>query len=162
MMESVLELCEGLPERQVAAGELLLEKGVIDNKLYVLIEGELEVSDEDIQIDVQSEPGSIFGEMSVLLDAPYTATVKGFAPSRVYVVDDAAVFLESHPSITFLVARLLAYRLKGATDYLVDIKRQFADEHNHLGMVDQVLVSLLHGQDEPCEPGSERDPDVTI
>lgn len=162
MMESVLNVCKGLPERHVAPGERLLEKGAVDNRLYVLIDGELEVSDDDIQINTQSEPGAIFGEMSALLQVPHTATVKGFKASRVYVVEDASAFLESHPVIALQVARLLAHRLKGATDYLVDVKRQFDDQPGHIGMVDEVLASLLHRQEEPCEPGSKRDSDVPI
>lgn len=162
MMESILEYCEGLPECAVAEGEALLVKGKVDNLLYVLIEGELEVSDDGVVINTQTEPGAIFGEISSLLGVPHTATVKGLRPSRVYVVDDAAAFLQSHPDIAFFVARLLARRLKSATDYLVDVKRQFDDQPGHIGMVDVVLGSLLNRQDEECRPGSNRDPDTTI
>ena len=159
MMESILRYCEGLPELRVEAGETLLTRGGVDNRLYILIEGELEVSDGDVQINTQNEPGSIFGEMAVLLNVPHTATVKAFVPSRVCVVDDAAEFLQSHPDITFYVTKLLARRLKGATDYLVDVKRQYEDQAGHLAMVDEVLASLLHQQDSDCTPGSDRDPD---
>jgi CRP-like cAMP-binding protein len=158
-MESILRLCDRLPERRVEPGEILLAEGDVSNRLYVLIEGELEVSCNGFQINTQSEPGSIFGEMSVLLSVPHTATVKGFAPSRVYLVDDAAEFLQAHPEITFFVTKLLARRLKGATDYLADVKRQFEDQQGHLAMVDEVLASLLHQQDEECVLGSDRDPD---
>jgi CRP-like cAMP-binding protein len=159
MMESVLDYCKGLPVRQFAAGDTLLRKGEVDNRLYVLIDGELEVSDDDVQINTQTERGSIFGEMSTLLGVPHTATVKAFRPSRVHVVDDASTFLVSHPDIAFFVARLLARRLKDATDYLVDVKRQFEGQPGHIGMVDAVLSSLLNRQDESCLPGSRRDPD---
>jgi CRP-like cAMP-binding protein len=162
MMKSVLDYCQGLPEQQVAEGETLLNGGEVDNRLYVLIEGELEVCDDEVQINTQTEPGSIFGEMATLLGIPHTATVKAFRPSRVYVVDDAAAFLSSQPDIAFYVARLLARRLKNATDYLVDVKRQFEDQPGHFGMVDAVLASLLNRQDEECRPGSNRDPDGTI
>jgi CRP-like cAMP-binding protein len=159
MMESILGVCDGLPERQVAPDEILLAEGSVSNRLYVLIEGELEVSCNGFQINTQSEPGSIFGEMSVLLSVPHTATVKGFSPSRVYVVDNAAEFLQDHPEITFFVTKLLARRLKGATDYLADVKRQFEDQRGHLAMVDEVLASLLHQQDEECTLGSDREPE---
>jgi CRP-like cAMP-binding protein len=159
MMETILRFCDGLPQRRVERNEALLAEGHASNRLYVLIEGELEVSCDGVHVNTQSEPGSIFGEMAVLLKVPHTATVKGFAPSRVYVVENATEFLRAHPEITFYVAKLLARRLKGATDYLVDVKRQFEDQKGHLGMVDQVLTSLLHQQDEECMPGSDRDPD---
>ena len=162
MMEKVLCFCDGLPERHVEAGETLLAFGETQNRLYVLIDGEIEVSNDGVQISTQDEPGSVFGEMSVLLGIPHTATVKGFVASRVYVVENAAEFLQSHPDVTFYMAKLLARRLKGATDYLVDVKGQFEDQQGHLGMVDEVLASLMYQQDEECTPGSERDPDTTI
>lgn len=162
MNESILRFCDGLPERQTAVGEVLLEKGTFGNKLYLLAEGALEVSDDGIQIAVQDEPGAIFGEMAVLLGVPHTATVTACAPSRVYVVDDAAGFLRDNPQITLFVAELLARRLQHVTGYLVDVKRQFADQDGHFGILDEVLSSLLHQQQQECSPGSERDPDTKL
>jgi CRP-like cAMP-binding protein len=162
MMEWVLEYCKGLPQRAVAPGEALLVKGGLGAKLFVLIEGEVGVSSEGVEINRQNEPGSIFGEMSALLNVPYTADVAAITDARVYEIKDGAGFLRSHPDIAFHLARLLARRLKGASDYLVDVKRQFAGRDDHFGMVDEVLCSLLHLPDEECTPGSEREPDNTI
>jgi len=40
----------------------------------------------------------------------------------------------------------------------VDIKNQFEGSEDHLGMVDEVLESLIYNQDdEPIELGSDRD-----
>jgi CRP-like cAMP-binding protein len=159
MIQTILDSCIGLPERLVQPDQTLLIEGEVSNRLYVLIAGEVEVSLDGVRISTQNEPGSIFGEMSVLLQSPHTATVKGFAPSsRVYVVENAADFLKAHPEITFFVTKLLARRLKGATDYLADLKRQFEDQEGHLSMVDEVLASLLHQQDSDCALGSDRDP----
>ncbi len=134
------------------------KKGV----LYILAEGTIEVLRGDVQVATTSEPGSIFGEMSVLLDLPHTATVKALAPSRVYVVERAAEFLQSQTEIAYQLAKLLAQRLYSMTTYLVDLKKQFGDQQDHLGMVDEVLESLGHQQAEECAPGSDRDPNTTI
>ena len=101
----------------------------------------------------------MFGETSVLLDLPHTATVRVTRPSRAYVVDDAAAFLRSHPDLAHAISRLLAHRLHMVTSYLADLKAQFSDHHDHLAMVDEVLVSLLHQQDDGFSPGSDRCPD---
>lgn len=162
MMERILVFCAGLPERHVGAGETLLISGATDTKLFVLIEGLIEVSNDGVQINTQTEPGSIFGEMSALLGIPYTADVKALSAARVYEIEDGEAFLRSHPEIAFYLARLLARRLKGASDYLVDLKKQFAGNDDHFGMVDEVLCSLLHQQDEEYSLGSDRDPDKTI
>lgn len=162
MIEEILHCCEGMPERRVAPGETLLVSGDPGASLFVLIEGEIEVSNEGVQINRQNEPGSIFGEMSALLKVPYTADVKALTDSRVYQIEDGAGFLRSNPEIAFNIAKLLARRLKGASDYLVDFKKQFAGREDHFGMVDEVLCSLLHQPDEECTPGSDREPDVSI
>lgn len=162
MAKEILDYCDGLPERSVAPGESLLVGGEPGAKMYVLIEGEIEVSNDGVQINTQNEPGSMFGEMSALLKVPYTADVNALTQARLYEIEDGAGFLRLHPGIAFHVARLLARRLKGASDYLVDLKKQFADQEDHFGMVDEVLCSLLHQPDEECTPGSDREPDKAI
>jgi CRP-like cAMP-binding protein len=128
----------------------------------VLIEGAVEVVKGDVQINSVSDPGAIFGEMSVLLDAPHMATVRTLEPSRFHVAEDAKAFLNSDAALAHQVSRLLARRLNAMITYLVDLKHQFEDHDNHLGIVDEVLESLVHHQGEPHDPGSDRDPDPTV
>ena len=45
------------------------------------------------------------------------------------------------------------------TTYLVDIRRQYADQEGGLGMVDVVLGSLMQGAGARSELRSERDPE---
>ena len=162
MMRTILSFCQDLPEATFGPGEVLLAEGERTGILYILIEGEIEVLKGDFQITTISEPGSLFGEVSVLLAIPHTATVKALTVSRAYVVQRASEFLQSQTDITYQLARLLAQRLHGVTTYLVDLKSQFEDQESHLGMVDAVLETLVHQQDEECTPGSDRDPDTTL
>jgi hypothetical protein len=60
------------------------------------------------------------------------------------------------------VAELLAQRLNSVTGYLADLKRQYEDHDDHLGMVDEVLETLTHQQADRFEVGSDRDPDPTV
>ena len=161
-MRTVLSFCNGLPEKNFAPGEMLLVEGGEDKILYILMNGEVEVLKGNTQVNIQSEPGAIFGELAVLLDSPHTATVRAVSPCRTYVVEDAGDFLRSHPDLTFQLAKLLARKLNSITTYLVDLKNQFEDRDDHLGMVDEVLESLLHEQVEEHQMGSERYPDKTI
>lgn len=161
-MRTLLSYCEGFPQPSFDPGEVLLTEGGRAGVLYVLIEGEVEVLKGGFRVATISEPGAIFGEMSVLLDIAHTATVKTLVPSRLHVVEHASEFLRLHADIAYHLAKLLAHRLHGVTTYLVDLKRQFKDEDNHLEMVDEVLKTLVHQQDEECDPGSDRYPDTTI
>src|SRR6266850_2083854 len=110
-MPTVLDYCQNLPEKTLGPGETMLGEGKKEGILYILIEGEVEVLKGDFQINTVSEPGAIFGEMSVLLDLPHTATVKTHTPSRMHVVEHASEFLQSHTDIAYQVAKLLAQRL---------------------------------------------------
>ena len=102
------------------------------------------------------------------LPAPRLAgtTVRGYARHArdrpAYAFDDAETFMRSDPEIALIVARMLAHRLNAAPTYLVDLKRQYAGNGNHLGMVSEVLASLLHSQEPEFTPGSDRQPDPTM
>jgi CRP-like cAMP-binding protein len=161
-MQSLLKFCGGLPERRFDIGELLLVEGGADKVLYVLIDGEIEVLKGQTQVNTQSEPGAMFGELAVLLDVPHTATVRATVPTRAYVVENAEAFLQGNPDLSFQLAKLLARKLNSITTYLVDLKNQFEDREDHLGMVNEVLESLLHESVEDALPGSERYPDTAI
>lgn len=158
-MQSVLERYDDSRKKSFAAGTVLLTEGVTSGRLYILVEGSIEVVRGPTQVAVISEPGSFFGEMSALLGVPHTATVRALSESTVYDFDDAERFLRSHPEIALIVARVLAQRLNAATTYLVDLKRQYAGAGDHLGMVSDVLASLLNTQDNDFTPGSDRLPD---
>src|ERR1700757_4241037 len=105
----------GLPAIRFDADIALLVEGESSGRLYMLIDGEIEVLRGHTRVMVANQPGAIFGEMSVLPGIPHTATGKTGGPSPVYVIDDAEAFLQALPEIAFVVARLLAQRLNAAT-----------------------------------------------
>lgn len=145
-------------KQTLPAGTVLLKQGTRSGKLYILLEGRVEVRREDTLVAVADEPGALFGEMSALLDVDHTANVVAVTPVTVYEFTDAARFLQSDPQVALTVARKLAQRLNTVTTYLVDLKRQYAGHSNHLGMVSEVLASLVYQQAEEFTPGSDRDP----
>jgi CRP-like cAMP-binding protein len=116
--------------------------------MYVLIEGEVEVLREGIRIAKAATPGVVFGEMSALLGGPHTATVRALRPSSFAVVAEPRAFLEKSAAASLHVAELLARRLDALNKYLVDVKRQY-EGHDHLGMVDQVIETLMHRHPRP-------------
>jgi CRP/FNR family transcriptional regulator, cyclic AMP receptor protein len=162
MMASILEKCTDAPRQRLLPGAILLSEGETSGRLYVLAEGSIEVLRGNTQVALIAEPGAIFGEMSVLLNRPHTATVKTASKVCVFVFEDAESFLKSNPEIAFLLGRVLAERLNAATTYLVDLKRQFEGHTNHLGMVGEVLESLIHQQHESFTLGPEREADPRL
>jgi CRP/FNR family transcriptional regulator, cyclic AMP receptor protein len=70
-----------------------------------------------------AEPGAVFGELSVLLDRPHTADVVAVKASQFYVADAATQFMQD-PVALLYVAAVLARRLDGANQALIELKRQ--------------------------------------
>lgn len=156
-MPCIADLCDDLPIVTFEPGEVLLAEGERSGRLYVLHEGTAEILKGDFQINLVSDRGAILGEMSVLLDMPHMATVRAVTPVSAHVSEGGEAFLRSHSDIAYLLGQVLAQRLHGVTTYLVDLKRQFEGEASHLGMVDEILESLVHDQRQDFTPGSDRD-----
>ena len=161
MAATLLSLTRQLPIVEVDAGHVLLSEGERSGLLYVLADGQVEILKGDVQIELVTGPGALFGEIAALLDTAHMATVKAVTPTRLVRIEDAARFLRENPALATEVARLLAERLTNVVGYLADIKRQFAGR-DHLGMVDEVLESLVHQQRQAFTPGSNREPDPAI
>ncbi|MDR3476359.1 MAG: cyclic nucleotide-binding domain-containing protein [Devosia sp.] len=163
-MADILDFCNGQPVGHFESGETIIPEGARLGKLFVLIEGQIEVIRKDTQVSYVDEPGSIFGEMSVLLDMPHSATVKALSEVDAYVIDDALRFLESRSEVAIHLATLLARRLYYTTTYLVDLQQQNEGRRRDLDVVDQILGSLVHGEDEtaaapaPAKPPRKRSP----
>lgn len=153
-LHGVLSHCAGLPEARFAPGEILIPEGPSSGLLFILVSGEVEVLRGDVQVADIAEPGAVFGEISALLGAPHTATVRAVTNVVAYRIEDAAEFLKERTEIMFHVGRILARRLTDATVYLADIKRQFADRKDHLAMVDEVLETLVQRQRPAVRAGS--------
>jgi len=157
-MRAILDNCGTVPLQRVPGGTVLVAEGETTGRVYVLAQGRIEVLRGDTQVTVLDEPGSMIGEMSVLLGAPHTATARAMGDIDVHVIENGAAFFRTHPELSWLVARVLAVRLNAATTYLVDLKRQFAHYDDHLHMVGEVLETLMHQQERDFSPGSDRDP----
>lgn len=141
-MMSLLSALHDHPVQQFAPGELLIEQGDCTGRLYILIEGTVEVAKDGVTVTKANEPGAIFGDLAALLGVPHTAAVRSLTPCRFHVVTDARDYLESNPSVSLHLCKLLARRLDAVNHYLVDLKQQFAG-HDHLGLVDGMLDMLM-------------------
>jgi CRP-like cAMP-binding protein len=158
-MREILDYCTGGIQRAVPAGAVLLYQGTKTGRLFVLIEGRLEVIRGDAVVAVLAEPGAVTGEMSLLLDRPHTATVRAASDSTIYEFNDATLFLNEQPAAALLIARLLAQRLNVATTYLADLMKQYAGHGTHLEMVGEILQSMISLPPQQVSPGSDRQSD---
>jgi CRP/FNR family transcriptional regulator, cyclic AMP receptor protein len=102
----------------IAPGMDLIEQGGRTGQLYVLKDGELEVLRDGKHVTTIRTPGSVIGEMSILLDLPQTATVRAISEVDFFVIDNAIEVLRTHPDWLLQIARLLAQRVNATTALL--------------------------------------------
>jgi CRP/FNR family transcriptional regulator, cyclic AMP receptor protein len=102
-----------LPLETYQAGETVLSAASTTGRLLILKQGAVAVIREGVEIARVTEPGAVFGELSVLLDKPHTADVRALDASQFHVAD-AATILRIDPIALLYVATVLAQRLDSA------------------------------------------------
>lgn len=156
---AILELTAGAPERTLSAGESLIGFGEDHPALYLLCSGALDVRRDGDLLAQITEPGSVVGELSLLLGTPASADVIAAQPSVVRRVDDPERLFREVPAFGQHLAVTLARRLHRVTSLLGELQRQFADRPGTLGVVPGVVAELVGSDRPPAETGSDREPD---
>ena len=157
-MTDMLPLSAHLPEVAFAPGDVIVREGGAAGPIWVLVSGALRVRKGGELVNTVTRPGALVGEISLLLDSVFSATVEAAEPSVMRYAADGRAFLSSDPAVTTLVARGLAERLDFVTSYLADLKHQYGDAPG-LSMIPDVLRQLSQRQVLAARPGSARDPD---
>lgn len=137
-------LLQPLPRLFLAAGEVLITEGQPIQGLYFLESGEVEVLKGGTTIAEVYEPWAVFGDMAFLLGTAPTATVQAITSCVFCHVAAPVDFFRQNPAAALHMAVILARRLDSLNRYLVDIKHQFKDQADHLGIIDEVLDALMH------------------
>jgi CRP/FNR family cyclic AMP-dependent transcriptional regulator len=98
-------------------GEWIIRQGDDLSALYMILEGEVTtvIDDEDRRLLPQ---GSFFGEISVLLDEPASASIVTRTRVSCLIVPASEVeeFLVSHPQVMYRMLKAEARRLRTASE----------------------------------------------
>jgi CRP-like cAMP-binding protein len=157
-MTDMLTLAAHLPTVTFAPGDVVVQEGGAAGPIWVLVSGALHVRKGTVLVNSVTAPGALVGEISLLLNSVYSATVEAAEPSVMRYAADGRALLASDPAITTLLAIGLAERLNFVTTYLADLKHQYGDAPG-LSMIPDVLRRLAQRQAPVARPGSARDPD---
>jgi CRP-like cAMP-binding protein len=110
---AIAESCEKVSFRE---GEWILRQGDDLSALYMIIEGEVTtvIDDEDRRV---LPKGSFFGEVSVLLEEPTSASIIARTPVTCLLVagPEVEAFLLAHPKVTYRILKAEARRLRTAS-----------------------------------------------
>src|SRR3954468_3596638 len=114
-LEEIAGSCERV---SFGEGEWIIRQGDDLSALYMLLEGEVTtvIDDEDRRV---LPKGSFFGEVSVLLDEPTSASIVTRTPVTCLVVPapDVEIFLISHPLVMYRILKAEARRLRTASEW---------------------------------------------
>ena len=157
-MADMLSLAAHLPAVEHAPGDVVIQEGTTTGSIWVLVSGSLEIRKGDVAVNSVVHPGSLLGEVAVLLGKGHSASVVAAEASVLRYAKDGRALLDSDPQISTYVAVGLAERLDFVTTYLADLKQQYGDAPG-LAMVSDVLAKLAARTGPTARPGSAREPD---
>jgi CRP/FNR family cyclic AMP-dependent transcriptional regulator len=140
-----------MPVRVLAAGEYLIREGSPPGALFVLQSGAVVIEQGGTPLATIDNPGAIFGEMAVLLGRQATASVRALGEVDVRVVEDPVRFLIDEAGASLAILRMTAARLDGLTQYLAELKRQFAELDARFDFVDGMVGVLVHHELRPAD-----------
>jgi CRP/FNR family transcriptional regulator, cyclic AMP receptor protein len=114
-LQAIAVACE---ERTFGSGEWVIRQGDPQSDVFLIVEGEVVVTIDDEDRRVLSK-GSFFGEISVLLGEPATASILTRTPLHCLVVagDELEAFLLAHPLVTYRILKAEARRLATASEW---------------------------------------------
>lgn len=105
-------LAQVVTEVEVPAGATVMHEGAVEDWLYVVVDGELEVLREDRRATIGA--GEVVGELAVLDPMPRSATVRAVTDSLLFRLDKAAFdeAVDERPEIARGIIRELVGRLR--------------------------------------------------
>ena len=141
-MTNLLAMTASRPTRTLADGEVLLVQGEGGGDLFILLSGKLVVVRDGVNIATISQPGTLVGEMSVLLGIRNSATVRAERETKVRVIRDANKLLESEPGLARRVAGMVAGRLDATSALLVELSKHNKGKASEQGLLSRILATV--------------------
>lgn len=131
----------------LAPGEILIEEGSTGDAVYVVLEGDLEVSrrsgNQDVLLGVRGT-GEVLGEMAFVSNAPRNATVRARTHSRLLLLRDTVFeqVLTTSPSAALTIVKTVAVRLRDTESMLV--------QHQKMASLGTLAAGLAHELNNPA------------
>jgi CRP/FNR family transcriptional regulator/CRP/FNR family cyclic AMP-dependent transcriptional regulator len=123
-----------LIERRIPRHKTIVEEGLAGDYMYVICEGRVQVSklsdDGREKILEFLETGDFFGEMSLLDNAPRSASVRALADTRILALSraDFLAVMRRSPDLAMAVVQELTRRLRRVDDQASSLSFQRVEE----------------------------------
>jgi signal transduction histidine kinase len=148
LTDADLELLARAARRFAAStGEVVIEEGAPGGSLFVVLDGELEVSKREGDRDVvlaARQAGEVLGEMSLLQQTPRTASARATRRTDLLEIGPEAfrTVLESDPAVASSILRTMAGRLRSTEASLV--------QREKLAALGTLAAGLAHELNNPA------------
>lgn len=130
-MANLLALTNAYPTLSLRPGERLIETGEARGEMFVLVHGQLKVERDGVEIARLIEPGTLVGEMSVLLGTDHSADVSAVTDVEVRHIEDGWRWLESSPIAALHIATIACQRLDATSAMLVELRKDAREGREH-------------------------------
>jgi len=136
---------------QFAAGEEIFRSGDRGHNAYFIESGSVEVSIEkkgEKIVVAELEAGEIFGEMSMIDDAPRSATVTALVDTEVIVIERSRVIkpLTSIDPMMNLLLRIVLTRFRNAQNQISGLRNKSGDETVSLDEVRSMAFERINAE----------------
>ncbi len=117
--EEIERIASAAQENDFDAGQLIITQGTPGQAFYLTLSGRVEILRDGRSLGAYG-PGDFFGEMSLLDNAPRSATIRALDPTRCLMLSswDFKALLEEYPSIAVKLLEVLSRRLRVADERL--------------------------------------------
>jgi CRP-like cAMP-binding protein len=116
------ELFQHEPETlNIAAGDFLFHKGDAAEKMYVLLEGTMEIMINNKVVE-KAERGALLGEIALIDNSPRSATIVATSPCRLAAIDRKRFhfLIQQNPYFATHVMQVLAARLRNMDRWIAN------------------------------------------
>lgn len=135
----LLDICKIMKKEHFKEGEIIFEDESPGNKLYLLYKGKVQVLKEN-KVLRELDKGSCFGEISLLLNQPHTATVKASTNISLYTLSSDKFFKNMDKNIL----DFLIHKISLQDNFLTNLDNLFYVKS--LGEGKFGTVSLVHNE----------------
>lgn len=99
------------------AEQIIVTQGTPGQAFYLILSGRVEIVRDGTSIGTFG-PGDFFGDMSLLDQAPRSATIRAIEPTSCLMLSswDFKAMLQDHPSIAIKLLEVLSRRLRAADE----------------------------------------------
>ena len=115
----IAAISETVREESYEAGQIIVTQGTPGQAFYLVTSGRVEIVRDGHSLGAFST-GDFFGEMSLLDNAPRSATIRAIEPTTCIMLSswDFKALLEKNPSIAVRLLEVLSRRLRVADERL--------------------------------------------